>query len=451
VEPLRAESERRVLGRYELLAELARGGMGVVYLARQVSPEVIERPVVVKRLHGSLATSEKLVRGLLDEARMLTHVRHPNVVPIIDVVEARSEAFLVLEHVDAVSLATLAEKTVEAGERMPPAIASRILGDVLAGLHAAHEAKNIRGVPLGIIHRDVSPQNVLVGADGVSRLIDFGIAKGAEREAGATTGAVLKGKVGYFAPEQLQEHEIDRRVDVFAAGVVLHEILVGKRLFGGDDHAKAMMRVLLGDIPLVSEVREGAPPALDSVLERALARHPDDRFATAAEFLEALTEAAPPASPIEVARWVERVCGAILESRRDELRTLVTAKSPSRRAPRRMLAFGALAALALGIAGVVAAKSSKPAERPAITETATSPSSSPAVMPSIAASLAPSIAPSAPSSSAAEPVATPAVAARPRPSARPMGTPPPTASSPSPSATSPLHVNPYVTAGSARP
>jgi eukaryotic-like serine/threonine-protein kinase len=145
VEPLAKSSPERLLGRYELLAELARGGMAVVYLARQVEPEVIERPVVVKRMLGMLATSERLVRGFLDEAKMLTHVRHPNVVPIIDVVEARSEAFLVLEHVDAVSLATLAEAS---GERMPVPIASRILGDALAGLHAAHEAKNIRGVTI---------------------------------------------------------------------------------------------------------------------------------------------------------------------------------------------------------------------------------------------------------------------------------------------------------------
>jgi serine/threonine protein kinase len=395
-----------LIGRYELLDELARGGMAIVYLARQVEPELIERPVVLKQLRG--ASSERLLRALSDEARTLTNVRHPNVVPILDVVEAEGELFLVLEHVDSVSLAELTSAASDAGERVPVAIASRIVCDTLAGLHAAHEAKSVRGVPLAIIHRDVSPQNVLVGADGVSRLIDFGIAKAEDREA-PTTSTALKGKVGYFAPEQLQGLELDRRVDVFTAGIVLHELLAGRRLFRGSDHASAMMRVLLDEIPPVTTLRDDVPPELDAILERALARDRDSRYATAGELLEELARVVPPASSLEVARYVERVSPGLLARKRASLRALMATPVVRRRARRRELALGFAVAGLLGVA-VVASLAVRHAP-PLPAGASLGPSSSSIVMAQEPVALPQAIAPAAtPSDSAAASVATAASA-----------------------------------------
>jgi eukaryotic-like serine/threonine-protein kinase len=364
---------------------------------------------------------------------------------------------LVLEHVDGVSLATLSRAAVESGELMPVSIASRVMCDALAGLHAAHEARSIRGASLGIVHRDVSPQNVLVGADGVSRLIDFGIAKGEGRE-GVTTGAVLKGKVGYFAPEQLQGLEVDRRVDVFAAGIVLHELLVGRRLFRGEDHATVMMRVLIDEIPEVRSVRSDAPPALDDLLARCLSRDRDDRYPTAAELLEELARAAPPASAVEVARYVERLCGGSLEQRRAELRALVTAPAPGQARGRRARAalLGAFVIVLTGAAALAivatAGTPEKHAEQTSRGDVA--PSVAP-VTPELEASAA-VVPPAATASAAGVATASSTRAAherRPQPTRHPAKAPPaarpgaPAASAP----TSPLHGNPYGVGSGAPP
>jgi serine/threonine-protein kinase len=443
-----------LLGRYEPLAKLARGGMAVVYVARQVEPELIERPVVLKRLHEDLRGDERS-RVLLAEARTLTNVRHPNVVPILDVVTTRDEAFLVLEYVEGVSLARLGKAAHDAGERVPIGVASRVMSDVLAGLHAAHEAKDMRGERLGIVHRDVSPQNVLVGADGVSRLIDFGIAKAAGGDV-STSGSVIKGKVGYFAPEQIQGLALDRRVDVFAAAVVLHELCAGRRLFRGDDHATILMRILLDEIPALTSLREDAREELDALLGRALSRDRDDRPPTAAALLEELARCAPPASAVEVSRFVERLCGAELDADRGELRGLVARPRASTRvrAPRRSrlpvaIAAAALVALAAGASTTLVAFRSRGRTAPAATPTATPTASAPATAaatPTASASAPVTSTASAPSPSSAKATAV-RFTVKP-PDAR-RAPPPPldTAAMPSPAPpppSSPLHANPYV-------
>jgi serine/threonine-protein kinase len=289
-------------------------------------------------------------------------------------------------------------------------------------------------------------------------LIDFGIAKGNERDAGATTGAVLKGKVGYFAPEQLQELEIDRRVDVFAAGVVLHEIIAGRRLFGGDDHAKSMMRVLLGDTPQLSSLRDDVPEALDAVIEQALSRDREDRYATAADFLEALAKAVPPASTIEVARYVERWCGEVLETRRIEMRALVAAPPKTKRSRRKAmpLAVGvALATLAIGGIAFSRYRTGASREEPP-TATASAPvAAGSASLSATTASITTTTSTSATTSTPATTAATGRPLGGPRRGAHPATTSSAGAAAPSPAvpattatATSPLHENPY---GSARP
>ena len=192
---------RMHLGNYEPLLQLATGGMATVYVARQSGAAGFERLVVVKRVHPHLLANREFSDMFRDEARLAAMLHHPNVVAVTDVVESEGELFLVMEYVDSVALSTLLKTSVDKRERLPPPVVVRILVDALAGLHAAHEAIDMRGNRLEIIHRDVSPQNVIVGSDGSSRLIDFGVAKARHRLTETKSGS-LKGKYGYMSPEQ---------------------------------------------------------------------------------------------------------------------------------------------------------------------------------------------------------------------------------------------------------
>ncbi|MDI1443395.1 serine/threonine-protein kinase [Polyangium sp. 6x1] len=313
-------SER--IGPYEVIAELASGGMATTYLARKTGEVGFERLVVLKRVHPHLLKEPSLRDMLGDEARVAASMRHPNVVPVEDVVDASGELCLVMPYVESLSLGALLDAARGAGERLPPAVASRILLDVLAGLDAAHEAKDLRGEPLEIVHRDVSPRNVLVGTDGRARLIDFGVAKAARRITQTQSG-IMKGTIAYMAPEQLRRRELDRRADVFAAGVVLHEAITGERLFDGRDEADVLIGVLADEIPRLSEAALGLSPAIDQVLESALSRDPDERFASAAAFAEALERALSPAPPREVGAILARLGAAEIERRREAVRVFL--------------------------------------------------------------------------------------------------------------------------------
>jgi len=309
------------LGDYEPLLELASGGMATVYLARHVGAQGFERLVVIKRVHRHLIGNREFSDMFIDEARVAALIRHPNVVPVINVVETGGELFLVMDYIESVSLSSLlnAHTKLHGNENgAPPRIAAKILADSLAGLHAAHEATDMRGVPLRLVHRDVSPQNIIVGTDGTSRLIDFGIARAATRLSETKTGS-LKGKIAYMAPEQAQGGSVDRRVDIFASGVTLHEALVGKRLFRGENDLDTLRRILESRIPAPSELVPDISPELDDVVLRALERDPDARFATAADFLDALERATPTASAREVASFLRDSCGERLLARTGEL------------------------------------------------------------------------------------------------------------------------------------
>ncbi|MGK3967580.1 protein kinase [Sorangium sp. So ce118] len=309
-----------VVGGHDVILEIASGGMATAYLARRAGVAGLERLVVLKRVHRHLLAQPEVLDMLRDEARLAALIRHPHVVSVEDVLEAGGELLLVMPYVEAVPLAALIKDAAGAGERLPPAVASRVLADVLSGLHAAHEARDLQGRPLDVVHRDVSPRNVLVGADGRSLLIDFGIAKAARRAA-VTRSGVLKGTFSYMAPEQLRgARDVDRRADLFAAGAVLHEALTGATLFDGQDEASVLLGILADDIEAPSARAPGVPPELDRVVLRALARDRDERFPTAADFLEALERAQPPAPAREVAALVERRGGAALAARREAVR-----------------------------------------------------------------------------------------------------------------------------------
>ncbi len=328
-------SVRMRLGNYELLQELAAGGMATVYVARQIGAAGFERLVVIKRVHRHLLKDEEFTTMFLDEARMASKIHHPNVVPVTNVVEEGGELFLVMDYIDAVTLSRLRFVSSRNDEpnphgtvkRLSPPVVARILADTLSGLHAAHEAVDMRGNKLELVHRDVSPQNILVGADGIARLIDFGIAKAAERATHTATGS-LKGKYAYMSPEQASGKPVDRRTDIFAAGVVLYEALIGDRLFQGDSQLEILKHITDMEIPPASSRAPDVPPSLDIVVAKALERDVDKRYATAADFLEDLERAAVLASRRDVIAEVEFYQGRALDKQRQSLRSLVSEKEP---------------------------------------------------------------------------------------------------------------------------
>ncbi len=313
------------LGNYEPLLELASGGMATVYIARQIGAAGFERIVVVKRVHRHLLRHRDFYDMFRDEARVASMVRHPNVVPVIDVVEVTvpdRELFLVMDYIESSSLATLRKASHEEAMRIPVPILARIMYDTLAGLHAAHTAVDMQGEPLGVVHRDVSPQNIIVGVDGSTRLIDFGVAKASHRLTETKSGSV-KGKYSYMAPEQARGQDVDLRTDIFAAGVVLHECLTDKRLFRGENELDTVRRIVELVIPAPSSLQPAIPTALDAVVLKALARPPGERFQSANDMMEALEHAVSLASHREVSAYLERTCGPRLAERRDALREML--------------------------------------------------------------------------------------------------------------------------------
>jgi hypothetical protein len=310
------------VGRYVLFDEIASGGMGTVHLGRQDGLAGFTRCVAVKALHPHLAKDPQFVAMFLDEARLAARVRHPNVTATLDVIADDGRLLIVMEYVHGVSLARLTQMASEAGERIPLEVATSILYGSLQGLHAVHEAR-AEGEALGMVHRDVSPQNIVVGVDGVARLLDFGVAKAIGRLTTTEEGRI-KGKISYMAPEQLLGGLITRQVDVYAASVVLWEALTGKRLFGGDDEAleRALQRALKAEPLPPSASVSGLPPGLDDVVMRGLARDRKARFGTARQMAVALGEVCPPVAADVVGEYVERMAHGVLAVRADRIRSI---------------------------------------------------------------------------------------------------------------------------------
>ncbi len=292
--------------------------MAAVHLGRLLGPVGFARTVAIKRLHPQFAKDPSFVAMFLDEARLASRIRHPNVVQTLDVVSLEDELFLVMEYVHGDSLARLLRYARERNEHMPIEVAVGVVSHALHGLHAAHEAKSERGTPLEIVHRDVSPQNILVGTDGVGRVLDFGIAKASSRLQ-VTLEGQLKGKLAYMAPEQLEHQEVDRRVDVWATAVVLWESLTGRRLFNGDHPARVMKSVLSEPIPRPSDVAADVPADLDNIVMKGFAREPSERWASAREMAVALEGTGAVATQHAISQWVERIAAQSLATRSDRI------------------------------------------------------------------------------------------------------------------------------------
>jgi serine/threonine protein kinase len=377
----------RTIGRYALYDEVAAGGMATVHLGRLLGPAGFARTVAIKRLHPQFAKDPEFVSMFLDEARVAARIRHPNVASTLDVVARNGELFLVMEYIHGESFARLQREVAKRDAYIPVEMVVSVMHGVLQGLHAAHEARSESGEPMTVVHRDVSPQNIMLGIDGVARVLDFGVAKAIGR-AQTTRDGQLKGKTAYMAPEQLRGRGVDRRTDIYSAGVVLWEALAGVRLFHADSPGETMARVL--EMPVeppshrAEERHDRIPLPLDAVALRALSREPGERYATALEMAMALEQAGVPIpNAREVSDCIRATVGDALTERANRVHEIESAGAsaersgvhpadaagplhpevssisvessggilPSRRAPTRwsLFAVGAAVPLALGV------------------------------------------------------------------------------------------------------
>jgi eukaryotic-like serine/threonine-protein kinase len=310
VEPVFPRGGLERLGRYAICQQICSGGMASVHLGFLLGSGGFSRVVAIKRMHPELARDASLVARFEQEVRLGARIQHPNVVQALDVVSRDDELLLVMEFIHGETLAGLVKAAGRGGAALPLEVALNIVTSALHGLHVAHEARDENDVPLALVHRDFSPQNVLVGSDGYARVLDFGIAKTLTQAIKTDIGA-LAGKVPYMAPEQLHQRPLDRRTDVFAAGVVLWEALVGKRLFGAThpDSPATMLEVLQRTIVPPGRLRSGIPESVDVALLRALNREPTERFASAREFALALEATGLVCGQTKVAECLRELCG----------------------------------------------------------------------------------------------------------------------------------------------
>jgi len=329
-----------LIGQYELHGVMSSGGMATVHFGRLVGPVGFSRVVAIKRLHPHFAKDPAFVSMFVDEARMVGRISHPNVIPTLDVVSTQGELFLVMDYVHGESLSKLLSSVRSRKARISPHIVSAVMTGVLRGLHAAHEASHAKHGPLNIVHRDISPQNVLVGVDGSPRVLDFGVAKALDRVQEATREGQLKGKLAYMAPEQFRGGPVTRSVDIWAASVVLWESLTARRLFAAERQVDTVSKILESTVFPPSHYMMDLQKTMDSdtlrllegldrIVLRGLEKDPAKRFSTAREMAQALERAMPPAAPSEVTEWVELYARDALAARSDELSQLASSVNPN--------------------------------------------------------------------------------------------------------------------------
>lgn len=303
-------SRMDTFGKYTLLRHIATGGMAEIWLAEQTGPGGFAKELVIKRILPHLADDEQFIDMFLDEARLVAQLSHPNIAQIYELGQEDGEYYIAMEYIRGLDLAELLEGCRAQQGYVPVETAARIITGALQGLEFAHQATDRDGMALGIIHRDVSPQNIFVSNEGVPKVIDFGVAKAASQKSKTQTGAI-KGKYAYMAPEQVQAGQLDRRVDVFAAGVVLFELLTGEKPFG--EELEAVSNILNTPHPDPRELRANIAPELVEVIDRALAKDKSERYQTAdlmVRDLEAFLQSRPNyVGPRELAAFVRRLQG----------------------------------------------------------------------------------------------------------------------------------------------
>jgi len=375
---------------YLRVADIASGGMGRVDLCLR-KHGAFQRLYAVKRLHPHYREDEDMRTMFLDEARVAGLLRHANIVSVLDVGEDDDGPFLVMDYVEGVSLSEFIRHHASEQEPIPASLCGSIVSQIARGLHAAHELVGADGEPLALVHRDVSPQNVLVGRDGLVRVTDFGISKALGRSSQTSTG-LLKGKVGYMSPEQLRFEVVDRRSDLFALGIVLYELVTCRRLYKGPDSNLVARRILGEPAPDIGDQRPEIPASAVALCFRLLAKRPEDRPETAAEVADALDEAFALDESVDLGAYIESRFGDRLASRRAEVQdslskvareaastevSAATTETPKRRR------WPIVAGLGLGtvaVAGVMMAMSNTTPESPAVPEAAQA-QTPPAAMP----------------------------------------------------------------------
>ncbi len=303
-------------GNFELMNRLALGGMAEIFLAKERGIEGIQRQVVVKRILPEMTEIDDFVTMFADEARLATRLTHPNIAHVYSFGEIGGIYYLSMEYVEGLTISQLIRRLK--GQQLSLEITLRIIGDICAGLHYAHEQRDDTGELLGVVHRDISPQNVMITTSGVAKLIDFGVAR-ASTQVHVTGVSQIKGKLAYMAPEVLRpakDRFIDRRVDIFAVGVMLHEMVAGERLFRRDSEAATIMAVRESEIPSVIDC--GAPAVLDVIIGKAVARDRDERYATAQEMQddieELIAESPKAATAYVIGKFMRQVLGGNPES-----------------------------------------------------------------------------------------------------------------------------------------
>jgi len=308
------------LGRYELLMPIAKGGMAMVWAARLKGTRGFQKLVAIKTMLPAMIDEPSFEKMFLDEASLASQVRHPHVVETLDLGEQDHILYLVMEWVDGEPLNVIMHYAVKRGG-VPQAVAVAIILMALRGLHAAHELKDDTGALVGLVHRDVTPQNVLVGYDGVVKLVDFGVAKVTSRISAETEAGQLKGKIAYMSPEQLKGEPIDRRTDIFAVGILLYMLTTGTHPFKGDEQAETVQNITSAE-PAKAPHRlvHGYNPALETVVMQAIAKDPAKRFASANDMFKALRGVVQAATEDEVAEFIKGLMADRLEKRRNAIR-----------------------------------------------------------------------------------------------------------------------------------
>ncbi len=322
-----AKLAEQQVGRYAIFDRIAAGGMASVHLARLSGSEGFSRVVAVKRMHQHFAENPEFKRMFSAEARLVARIRHPNVVPTLDVLVDGHELVIVMDYVHGESLQTLVKAASAKSTPVPVPVLSAVMVSVLHGLHAAHEARDESGKPLGIIHRDVSPHNVLVGSDGVARVLDFGVAKAIHAHQDTDPGR-LKGKFSYMAPEVIRGEPATRKADVFSAAVVTWELITGRKLFAGATDQERMYQILGGVYPMPSSLRADVPASLDRIVMKGLRPDPNARYASATEMALELEREISLASARVVGEWVTSLAGATLEQRAELIHEIEASSVP---------------------------------------------------------------------------------------------------------------------------
>jgi len=311
------------VGRYAIFDQIAAGGMARVHLARLTGQEGFSRVVAVKRMHRHLLENQEFKRMFLEEARLAARVRHPNVVPILDVLATAEELLIVMEYVHGVSVHALMQASVKVKKNMPRPIVYSMILQMLHGLEAAHEAKDERGRPLGLVHRDVSPQNVLVGVDGIARVVDFGVARAMSAKQDTDPG-VLKGKHSYMAPELVNGAPATRQADVFAAATLFWELIAGRKLFGGATEVERLNAIVKGNYPSPKQHARDLPPDVERVILRGISQKPAERYASALEMAIELESLHVAATPRVVGDWVAALAAEELAARMELIHQVET-------------------------------------------------------------------------------------------------------------------------------